>query len=272
MSRLLLLASSAPTYGLYSTAMPNQHTATVRVGPGRTHTTITAGIAAADALVSGTDRALVIIDAGTYTEQVGTVPRIDLAGATGDPADVIIQHTCPTGFSPLNTNGGPIWIGGLTTKLLTYPGRTGTGTYSIHHHAASMTILESVVLDGENDIGSIGMDGAAGSSTWLIGCTWANHTAAEDLATNMHGASENATPLLLVYDNCDTNGLGVNYNGLGSGQADMLYVQGGSVARLHTQGAGVVAHVDPAVPDVTALAGVTLTRDTTLPARPLHGT
>lgn len=281
MSRIALLTATgggAPpdtsgVYALYSSAMPDASShegRTVRVGATRDHTTIVSGIATADALRGGTGRALVIIDPGTYTEQVSTAIGVDMAGSTGNPADITIQHTCPTGFSPLNTWGGPLWVGGITVKTIAYPERTGTGTYSIHHHGSGLTIFERVTLDNP-DKGSIGMDGDEGSDTWLIDCTIANNVGGSDLVTNMHGAPDNTAPLRLVYDNCDTNGLGVNYNSLDSGQDDELYVIGGSVPLVYVNGSATTAVIDPAVTTVNEGAGVTVTRGTTLPARPVHG-
>lgn len=272
MSLLGLLASGAanPVYGLYSSSMPNRHAAILEVGTGREYATINEAIAAATAAISGSQRALVKVWPGTYTEQVGAAPHVDIAGASGDPSDVVIQHACPTGFSPLNTNGGPIWIGGVTAKVLTYSTRTGSGVYGVHHRGEGLSIFERVLFDQADNIGAIGMDGGSGSATWLIDCEDLNSDAHADLTTNMHGTGSNDAPLLLVFDGFTSNGRGVNYNGLGSGQADELYVQGGSVARVNVQGAGVIAHINPAVPDV-ASTGATLLRDTTLPARPLRG-
>lgn len=265
------VAANDPVYALYSTTMPNQHATIVRVGPTRDATTVAAGITQATIAATGAKRSLVVIDPGVYTEQIQTVPRVDIAGATGNPDDVTIQHPCPTGFSPINTNGGPVWIGGVTSKLLTFPDRTGTGIYSIHHHGSSMTIFEKVVMDAEEGVGNIGMDGDAGSATWLIDCTIANRIGSDTLATNMHGAPSNTSPLTLVYDNLAAEGLGVNYNSLNSGQADEVYVQGGSVARVNVQGSATVAHIDPAVTDAVAATGATMYRDTMLPARPFRG-
>lgn len=256
-------------YSKYSTSMPVDHVGIVRVGAARDHKTITGAIEVAQDVAEG--RVLIIVDAGTYNEQISVPPRVDLAGVTGNPEDVVIEHTCPTGFSPINTTGGPIWIGGLTSRLLTFPERVGTGVYSIHHHGSGMTIFESVDLDSEDGIGSIGMDGDANSATWLIGCKWFNHVADNGLASNMHGTGTNAAPLRLAYVGCDTSGLGINYSGLGSGQADEVYVQGGSVARVNVQGIGTVARIDPTIVDVAVGDGVTLYRNTYLPDRPVRG-
>jgi len=272
-SLLALLASgtSDPIYSLYSNAMPNRHLVILHAGPGQEYATINAAVAAASASISGEHRALIKVWPGTYTEQVGAAPRVDIAGSTGDPGDVIIQHTCPTGFSPVNTNGGPIWIGGVTAKVLTYPSRTGSGVYGVHHRGEGVSIFERVLFDQADSIGAIGMDGGSGSSTWLIDCEDLNSDGHTDLTTNMHGTGSNSEPLMLVFDGFKSNGRGVNYNSLGSGQADQFYVQGGSVARVNVQGSGCVAHIDPAIPDVASGAGVVLLRDSALPERPHRG-
>lgn len=260
--------ASDPVYKAYSSMMPTSHVGLVRVGPARSHTTI----ASALETVQGTEgRVLLILDAASYNEQVWLPSNVDIAGATGDPADVVIEHICPEGFSPLNTTGGPIWVGGVTCRLLEYPERAGSGVYSVHHHGGSLSIFENVVFDGENSTGSIGMDGDQGSATWLVGCEFRNEAGRSDQTTNMHGSPGNTQPLRLVYDNCITNGLNVNYSSLDTGAADEVYVRGAGTTGIDVRGTNVVARIDPLVERVTTGDGVTVFRTDYLPDRPVRG-
>lgn len=252
----------------YSEAMPTaaQYGARVAyVGAARTYTTISAGITYAATLRTGTQRALVIVDPGSYTEQATTVPYVDLVGATADPADVVLHHPAPSGGSPLNTGGGPVYVGGITCRLDAGT-HGGSGTYSWHHHGSDVTILELVLFDSEAGTeAGFGMDGDTGSLTYLIDC------AATAGSTNLHGQLTNAEPLRFAVVR-GTYALTFAYNDLESGKADELWLVGVTATSWLTFGTGVIVHTDGAVTEAGGSEYASRIISGTLPRLPIHGT
>lgn len=186
----------------------------------------------------------IIIAPGEYDESVGTGEWINLVGATGDPADVVI-------FS--NDNGGGVlhsfgatYVEGITFWSQDNGGGAASGPKYAWHITVSdgTSIAVNCVFLDENvsgGSGALGMDGGDGTYTLFYGCTITG--ASPPTITNLHGQLDPLEPLTVAFVNCTTNG-NVGYSQLDTGVTDQLWVintlNGGSPATPVTSGSVTV--------------------------------
>lgn len=256
----------------YSGAMPAmaQYGGRVyQVGPGGTYATIGAAIQAASAGGQGS-RSLVLVHPGTYVEQVGASARVDIVGATGDPRDVVIEWD-PDSYSPLNTWGGPLYVAGVTARLVGGP-HTGSGIYSVHHKGERVTIFEKCRFEGDATVpGSIGADLGPGSVTWLIDCVIDGTINGPGPGIlNMHGWPVNDAPWRVVWLRCQVLNVKISANSNGSGRQDELWVVDCDAPAIIGDMPAGVLYTDGSVPiDPSTTAQVVTV--TAPPTMPVHG-
>lgn len=184
----------------------------------------------------------IIIAAGTYDEQVGTAGWVNLVGATGDPADVVIHNSGDSGG--VIHSFGAIYMEGLTLWSQDNGGGTGTGPkYCWHITGGGTSIAANCILRSTNtgSTGVSGMDGGGGTYTLFYGCDLTG--AAPGVITNMHGANNPTEPLTIAWVDCTTNGE-IGYSQLTSTMTDVLWsidtTDAGSPAAITTSGSVTV--------------------------------
>jgi hypothetical protein len=149
----------------------------------------------------------VVIAAGTYVEKVGGDDYVNLIGATGDPADVVIESNVTAGITGVLHQFGPGYIEGITLRSYGV-GAADTGPkYPLHVTTGGPGAFVAVncrfTSTNTGGAGSFGMDGGAGLFAYFYGCAFSHLSSG---LMNAHGGSGNTTPVVVVWEDCTNNG------------------------------------------------------------------
>ena len=251
------------------------------------YTTISAAIAAANAdntFGNGYDngpetRRLILVDPGTYTEQVNVPHFVDIVGSSGNRADVVINYTGA---------GATISCGGITTYLahltVTQGGTSsGGGIYPLHDDALpgangnTPFAPQSLVVNNctftsnnPNRTSAMGI-GMPGRSNYLfVNCTFNSYPTPTTGGPTLilHNTASQRFSSAAVFVNCIADAKGgttpLVVTDLGSGQPDRISWVGGSaittgpnqVQLTNSAGSTLQLALDPAV-FTTAVTGAT---------------
>lgn len=251
------------------------------------YTTISAAITACNndnAFGKGYDngpetRRLILVDPGTYTEQVNIPHFVDIVGSSGNRADVTINYTGA---------GATISCGGITTYLahltVTQGGTSsGGGIYPLHDDALpgangntpfapqSLVVYDcSLTSNNPNRTSAMGI-GMPGRSNYLfVNCTFNSYPTPSTGGPTLilHNTAAQRFSAAAVFVNCIADAKGSTtplvVTDLGSGQPDRISWVGGSaittgsnqVSLTNSAGSTLQLALDPTV-FTTAVTGAT---------------
>jgi hypothetical protein len=252
---------------------------TLRVGPSRAYSTISAAVTAAAALQTATRtaegapfitpnyRVDILVDAGTYTEIIGPGPFLAFYAADPDGPRPLLTYTLPASGS-LGTgvliDPDQVYWEGIDIELNRPVGSTAWPKYPIHHAGIRTSIIARCALRHQTVGGGgshtpIGMDGYAGGTTLLYDV---------DLTTgptNMHGDATGgpaAEPQTMIYVNC-TSPSSINYTGMVTGAPDHVWVVNCTAATIVA--AYSTLHVSGSTGTVSLSGGATQDTDAAWP-------
>ncbi len=312
-----LPALSTSTFSVVAeTARPKKWIKVYRVNPNslgssqtgtQTFTTITAAIAqvATDAGAAATGghgydpgpefRRLILIDPGTYNEQItGFTNFTDFIGSSGVAGDVIVTQG---GAVPTIEAGGKTSYMANMTILQTGSSSAG-GVYPLHDDAVNGSngsspngpqslVCHNMIFTSQNANRTSAMGiGMPGRSNYLfIGCAF-NAYSGGGPALNIHNTASQSFPASCIFYNCTSTANGtstvLNCTDLGSGQSDRIAWIGGTMVTtgsaqvnlVNSAGSTLQVVLDPSVV-TTAVTGATtigsVSYTTTLPTYGVGG-
>jgi hypothetical protein len=211
--------------------------------------------------------ALILIEPGTYNEQIVLPPFCDLVGATGDPADVTVQSDAASGAT-LELGGVTAYVAGIKFRQGGSVNAAVGGVYAMHSDAVAafpgtpgygptLKVFHNCVFESANpnraEAAGVGMPGR--SAHMFIGCTFKPF--GTSTAFNAHNTATQKRPATLTFVNCTfatAAAASLQVSDLGSTQMDRVTVIGGHMPAATNQivwvtqtGTTLQLELDPAV-------------------------